>query len=322
LTETLMRCAVLDDYQGVANTYADWSRLSDRVGVRTLREHVTDEAHLAEMLSDDEIIVLMRERTPFGASLFDRLPRLRLLVTTGYRNASIDLVSAARNGVTVCGTASGLRPPAELTWALILGLARNVVTENVSLRADGPWQSTIGTDLAGATLGLVGLGRIGGDVARVGQAFGMNVQAWSPHLTPDKAAMLGVRAVESLTDLCSSSDFVSVHLVLGEGTRGIVDKAAIGSMKPSAFLINTARSALVDQAALIDALKHGRIAGAGLDVFDLEPLPPRHAFRKLPNVLATPHLGYVTTSNYATYFTEAVEDIEAFLNDKPIRLLV
>ena len=317
----MLRCTVLDDYHGAATAFADWAPVSDRVAVRTLREHVPDEAQLAQVLHDDEIVVIIRERTAFPERLFDRLPRLRLLVTTGFRNASIDMSAAARHGVTVCGTASGSRPPAELTWALILGLARNLVAESVALRSGGQWSNAIGTDFAGATLGLLGLGRIGGDVARVGLAFGMHVQAWSQNLTPDHAAARGVHHARSMHDLLASSDFVSIHLVLGDRTRGLVDRAALESMRPSAYLINTARAAIVDQAALLDVLHRRRIAGAGLDVFDLEPLPTAHPLRTLPNVLATPHLGYVTRSNYAAHFTQVVEDIHAYLIGQPIRLL-
>jgi phosphoglycerate dehydrogenase-like enzyme len=317
----MLRCTVLDDYQGVARAFADWAPVSNRVTVRTLREHVSDEPQLAQVLHDAEIVVIMRERTAFSESLFDQLPRLRLLVTTGFRNASIDLSAAARHGVTVCGTASGSRPPAELTWALLLGLARNLVAESVALRSGGRWPNAIGTDLAGATLGLLGLGRIGADVARVGLAFGMHVQAWSQNLTPDHSAAQGVHYARSMHDLLASSDFVSIHLVLAERTRGLVDHAALESMRPSAYLINTARAAIVDQAALLEVLQRRRIAGAGLDVFDLEPLPAAHPFRTLPNVLATPHLGYVTRSNYAAYFTQVVEDIQAYLAGRPIRVL-
>ena len=316
-----VRCTVLDDYQGVATAFADWAPLSDRVVVRTLHEHVPDESQLAQVLHDDEIVVIMRERTAFPESLFDRLPRLRLLVTTGFRNASIDLSAAARHGVTVCGTASGSRPPAELTWALILGLARNLVAESVALRAGAQWPNAIGTDLAGATLGLLGLGRIGADVARVGLAFGMDVQAWSHNLTADRAEAQGVTYARSMHDLFASSDFVSIHLVLGDRTRSLVDRAALEAMRPSAYLINTARAAIVDQAALLEALQRRRIAGAGLDVFELEPLPAEDPFRTLPNVLATPHLGYVTRSNYSVYFKQVVQDIQAYLGGQPIRIL-
>lgn len=321
VTRMPLRCTVLDDHQGASAAFADWAAISDRVAVRTLREHVSDKAELAQVLRADDIVVIMRERTAFRESLFARLPRLRLLVTTGFRNASIDLSAAARQGVTVCGTSSGSRPPAELTWALILGLARNLVAESVALRSGGQWPNAIGTDLAGATLGLLGLGRIGSEVARVGLAFGMQVQAWSQNLNPDHAAAQGVHHARSMHDLLASSDFVSIHLVLGDRTRGLVDHAALESMRPSAYLINTARAAIVDQAALLEVLQRRRIAGAGLDVFDLEPLPAAHPFRILPNVLATPHLGYVTRSNYAAYFTQVVEDIQAYLADRPIRIL-
>jgi len=272
-------------------------------------------------LHDDEIVVVMRERTAVPGSLFDRLPNLRLLVTTGFRNASIDLAAAARYGVTVCGTDSGSRPPAELTWALILGLARNLVAESIAVRSGGQWPNGIGRDLAGATLGLLGLGRIGADVARVGLAFGMHVQAWSENLTPERAIAQGVHPARGMQELLASSDFVSIHLALGDRTRGLVDRAALEAMRPSAYLINTARAEIVDQAALLEALQHRRIAGAGLDVFDLEPLPATHPFRSLPNVLATPHLGYVTRNNYAAYFTQVIEDIQAYLAAQPIRVL-
>jgi phosphoglycerate dehydrogenase-like enzyme len=321
VNEVPLRCTVLDDFEGVATEFADWTALGNRVAVRVLREHIPDQAQLAQLLRDDEVVVVMRERTAFPGSLFDRLPNLRLLVTTGFRNASIDLAAAAKHGVTVCGTDSGSRPPAELTWALILGLARNLVAESTAMRSGGQWPNRIGFDLAGATLGLLGLGRIGADVARVGLAFGMQVQAWSENLTPDRATAQGVRAARGMHELLASSDFVSIHLVLGDRTRGLMDRAALASMRPSAYLINTARAAIVDQAALLEALQHRRIAGAGLDVFDLEPLPATHPFRTLPNVLATPHLGYVTRNNYAAYFTQVIEDIEAYLAARPVRVL-
>ncbi len=316
-----MRCTVLDDYQGVATVSADWTTITNRVEVRTLREHFTDEGQLAQILEDDEIVVIMRERTPFTRSLFEQLPRLRLLVTTGRRNNSIDLAAASTRGVTVCGTASSSQPPAELTWALILGLARGLPAEGAQMRGDGPWQSTVGTDLSGATLGLVGLGKIGSQVARVGLAFGMDVQAWSQNLTAEHAEAQGVRCAASMADLFASSDFVSIHVALGDRSRGLVDRAALARMRPNGYLINTARAAIVDQTALIECLEQRRIAGAGLDVFDIEPLPAGHPFRVLPNVLATPHLGYVTRANYATYFTQIVEDIAAFLDGRPIRTL-
>ncbi|MFI1621889.1 D-2-hydroxyacid dehydrogenase family protein [Streptomyces lydicus] len=316
-----LRCAVLDDYQGVALSTADWSPLADAVDVRTLRQPFRSEDEVVAAIGDCEIVVAMRERTPFPASLLARLPRLRLLITSGMRNAAIDLDAAARHGVTVCGTASNTEPPVELTWALILGLARNVVTENTALRAGGPWQSTLGADLHGRTLGLLGLGKIGTRVARIGLAFGMDVVAWSRNLTPERAAEAGVRATATKEELLESSDFVSVHLVLGERTRGLLGAAELRRMRPTSYLINTSRAAIVDQSALLQALRENRIAGAGLDVFEQEPLPADHPLRTLPNVLALPHLGYVTRRNYEGYFQQAVEDITAFLAGAPIRQL-
>ncbi|MGW6568056.1 D-2-hydroxyacid dehydrogenase family protein [Streptomyces sp. NPDC054975] len=315
------RCAVLDDYQGIALTSADWSPLADRVDVRVLREHLTDRDALVAAVEDCEILVVMRERTPLDAELLKRLPRLRLVVTSGMRNASIDLAAAAALGITVCGTASSSEPPAELTWALILGLARHVPAEARALREGGPWQSTVGTDLAGRTLGLVGLGKIGGRVARVGLAFGMEVVAWSPNLDDERAAEHGVVRAADKRELLERSDFVSLHMVLSERTRNLVGDAELRAMRPSSYLINTSRAGLVDEEALLSALREGRIAGAGLDVFRTEPLPADDPLRTLPNVLALPHLGYVTRGNYGRYFGQAVEDIEAFLAGSPVRRL-
>jgi phosphoglycerate dehydrogenase-like enzyme len=312
-----MRVAVLDDYQSVALSLADWSAHD----VTVCREHFATPDLLVEAIKDHEVVVIMRERTPFPASLFARLPNLRLLITSGMRNASIDLQAAADHGVTVCGTASTSEPPGELTWALILGLARHLVTENNALRANGPWQSTVGMGLAGRTLGLLGFGKIGVKVARVGLAFGMDVVAWSANLTQDRTDAENVRLAASRDELLSTSDVVSVHLVLSDRTRGLLDAAALRTMRPSALLINTSRAAIVDQSALAEALRQGWIAGAGLDVFEQEPLPRDHVLRTLPNVLATPHLGYVTEGNYRTYFRQAVEDIEAFAFGTPIRTL-
>lgn len=309
-----MRCVILDDYQDVAQTYAAWDSL-DGVEVTSVTEHLAPDA-LVRALDGVEIVVAMRERTPFPAGVLERLPALRLLVTTGMRNASIDLAAAARLGIAVCGTPSSPHPPVELTWALIHALTRHLVTE-----ATGhTWQQTVGSDLHGRTLGLLGLGKIGSRVAAVGQAFGMDVVAWSPHLTAERAEPLGVRAVEKHT-LFETSDVVSLHLVLSEATRHIVGHADLASMKPTAHLVNTSRAGLVDTEALVAHLASGTIAGAGLDVYDVEPLPADDVLRHLPNVVATPHLGYVTEDNYRRFYGGAVEDIAAWLAGDPIRRL-
>ena len=313
-----VRCVILDDYQDVARTYADWSSL-DSVDVSTLTRHLDDEDDLVRALRRVEVLVLMRERTPLTASLVARLPTLRLVVTTGMRNASVDLAACTARGIEVRGTESSGTPPVELTWALILGLARQVVPEALALRA-GDWQTTVGTDLAGATLGLVGLGRLGTGVAAVGRAFGMEVVAWSPHLTEERATAGGARLV-SKGDLFAASDVVSLHLVLSAATRGLVGAAEIGAMGTTAYLVNTSRAGLVDTDALLAALDAGRLRGAGLDVFDIEPLPLEDRLRTHPRVLATPHLGYVTEANYRRFFTQAVEDIAAWQARSPLRVL-
>ncbi|MBG6095944.1 D-2-hydroxyacid dehydrogenase family protein [Nocardioides luteus] len=309
-----MRCVILDDYQDVAQTYAAWDSL-DGVEVTSVTEHLAPDA-LVRALDGVEIVVAMRERTPFPAGVLERLPALRLLVTTGMRNASIDLAAATRLGIAVCGTPSSPHPPVELTWALIHALTRHLVTE-----ATGhTWQRTVGSDLHGRTLGLLGLGKIGSRVAAVGQAFGMDVVAWSPHLTAERAEPLGVRAVEKHT-LFETSDVVSLHLVLSEATQHIVGHADLASMKPTAYLVNTSRAGLVDTEALVAHLRSGTIAGVGLDVYDVEPLPADDVLRHLPNVVATPHLGYVTEDNYRRFYGGAVEDIAAWLAGDPIRRL-
>ncbi|MFI1466756.1 D-2-hydroxyacid dehydrogenase family protein [Streptomyces wuyuanensis] len=316
-----LRCAVLDDFQSIATSVADWSPVQDRVEVVCFTGHFATEDELAAALTDADIVVTLRERVPFPASLLDRLPRLKLLVASGMRNSVIDYAAAERNGVTVCGTSSSSTPPVELTWALLLALARGVVTENNALRSGGPWQSTVGADLHGGRLGLLGLGRIGGRVARVGLAFGMEVTAWSRNLTEERADEIGVRRAASKEELLRESDFVSVHLALGERTRGLLGAAELALLKPTAYLINTSRSAIVDQEALLAALHEGRIAGAGVDVFDMEPLSADHPMRTAPRLLATPHLGYVSLGNYRTYYGQAVENIAAYLAGSPVRLL-
>ena len=314
-------CAVLDDYQQVALASADWRALSDALDVRVLHRHAGED-ELVSLISDCEIVVLMRERTPFTRSLIARLPALKLIVTSGMRNAAIDLEAARERGVTVCGTASRAEPPAELTWALILALARHVTQEAAAFRANGPWQSTIGVDLHGRTLGVLGLGNIGSRVARVGAAFGMRVLAWSENLTPDRARAAGAELVPSKRDLLEQSDVVSIHLVLSARTRGLLAADDFRRMKPTSYLVNTSRAPIVDRDALVRALREGWIAGAGLDVFEEEPPAADDPLRSLPNVLATPHLGYVSRENYRTYYGEAVEDIAAFLKGTTIRMLL
>ncbi|MBT3166125.1 D-2-hydroxyacid dehydrogenase family protein [Streptomyces sp. Vc74B-19] len=316
-----LRCAVLDDFQDVATTIADWSPVRDRVDVTSFTEHFATEDELAAAIADFDIVVTLRERVPFPASLLDRLPRLKLVVASGMRNSVIDYAAAERNGVTVCGTGSFPTPPVELTWALLLGLARGLVTENNSLQENGAWQSTVGADLHGRRLGLLGLGKIGSRVARVGLAFGMDVTAWSPHLTKERTDEAGVELAPSKEKLLRGSDYVSLHLVLGDTTRGLLGAPELALMKPSAYLVNTSRAGLVDQDALLTALREGRIAGAAVDVFDTEPLPPGHPMRTAPRLLATPHLGYVSELNYRTYYAEAVEDIAAYLSGAPVRRL-
>ncbi|MFF5309511.1 D-2-hydroxyacid dehydrogenase family protein [Streptomyces massasporeus] len=316
-----LRCAVLDDFQQVATEVADWAAVAEDVEVVSFDRHIEGEDDLAAALAGFDIVVTLRERVPFPGSLIARLPRLKLIVASGMRNSVIDYAAAEAHGVTVCGTASSSTPPVELTWALLLGLARGIVEESDALRSGGPWQSTVGADLHGRRLGLLGLGKIGGRVAQVGLAFGMRVSAWSRNLTRERADEVGVELAGSKEELLADSDFVSVHLALGDRTRGLLGRAELALLKPTAYLINTSRAAIVDQDALLDALHAGRIAGAGVDVFDVEPLPADHPMRTAPRLLATPHLGYVSRANYATYYGHAVEDIRAFLDGTPVRRL-
>ncbi|MGW4627460.1 D-2-hydroxyacid dehydrogenase family protein [Streptomyces rubiginosohelvolus] len=316
-----LRCAVIEDFQSVATTVVDWSPVTDDVEIVTFTEHLATVDEAAAALDGFDIVVTLRERVPFPAELFARLPRLRLLVASGMRNSVIDFDAARRHGVEVCGTASSSTPPVELTWALLLGLARGIVPEAEALRTGGPWQSTLGADLHGRTLGLLGLGKIGARVARVGLAFGMDVVAWSRNLTKERTDEVGVGLAASKEDLLDSSDFVSVHLALGERTRGLIGAAELARMRPTAYLINTSRAAIVDTDALLAALDAGAIAGAATDVFDVEPLPADDPVRTAPRLLATPHLGYVSRANYETYYGQAVEDIRAFLDGEPVRRL-
>jgi phosphoglycerate dehydrogenase-like enzyme len=314
-----VRVAVLDDYGRVAEGLGPWERLGGRAEVAFFGDHVEGEEALAERLAPFEVIVAMRERTPMRRSLLERLPALRLIVTTGMRNASIDVGAARARGVTVCGTASRGGAPAELTWALILGLVKHLREEDAAVRAGG-WQQAVGGDLEGRQLGLLGLGRLGRRVAAVGVAFGMTVVAWSANLTAQDAEAAGARRVE-LDELLRTSHVVSIHLRLSDRTRGLLGRRELGLLRPDALLVNTSRGPIVDEDALLEALRSGAIAGAGLDVFDVEPLPAGHPLRTAPRTLLTPHLGYVTEETFRTMFADAVEDIEAFLDGAPVREL-
>jgi phosphoglycerate dehydrogenase-like enzyme len=314
-------CAILDDYQNVALTVADWRPLDGQVNVRVFNEHIADREALVKTLAEFDVVVAMRERTPFDAWLFDRLPKLKLLVTTGMRNASIDLEAAAKHAVTVCGTSGSVGTTTELAWGLILALARQIPQENALFHSGGKWQTTLGVGMNGKTLGVIGLGNLGARTAKVGLAFEMKVLAWSPRLTPERCAEIGVTHAGSLDNLLRESDVVSIHVVLNEKSRGLLGARELGLMKRDAFLVNTSRGPLVDEQALIAVLKERRIAGAGLDVFDREPLPNDHPLRRLDNVVATPHLGYVTREGYGTFYTHAVEDIKAWIAGSPVRVL-
>ncbi|HSF30511.1 MAG TPA: D-2-hydroxyacid dehydrogenase family protein [Candidatus Tectomicrobia bacterium] len=314
------KVAVLDDYQGVALEMADWSILPRDCQVRVFRDHLSDLEPLATRLEDFEIVTCMRERTPFGRDLLRRLPSLRLLVTTGMRNAAIDLKAATEQGVLVCGTAGGPdAPPAELTWGLILALVRHIPREDAATRA-GHWGTTVGVSLENKVLGVLGLGRLGAKVAKVGRAFEMSVIAWSQNLTPDRASQHGATLVAK-DELFARSDILSIHVQLSARTRGLVGARELSLMKPTAYLINTARGPIVDEAALIHALQARSIAGAGLDVFDQEPLPPGHPLLSLDNTLLAPHAGYVTREQYQVRYRETVEDIAAYLKGEPLRVL-
>ena len=313
------RVAVLDDYQNVAREMAAWDSLPSNVSVDFFKDHLSAEDDLSQRLEPYEIVVAMRERTPFQRSLFSRLPNLRLLVTTGMRNASIDMAAASENGVVVSGTDGLPYPTAELTWALILALARKVPTEDAATRA-GEWQATVGEGLQGKTLGVIGLGRLGSQVARIGGAFGMNLVAWSQNLTAERAGEFGARLVAK-DELLTESDFVTIHLVLSDRTRGLLGERELSLMKESAYLVNTSRGPIVDESALIAALESGTIAGAGLDVFDVEPLPLEHKLRTLPNTVLTPHLGYVTVETYRIFYRDAVENVAAYLSGNPARVI-
>jgi phosphoglycerate dehydrogenase-like enzyme len=314
-----MRIAILDDYQQVAMKLADWSSLPEGTDILAFKQHFSAVSELGSKLKGFDVVVAMRERTAFASATLELLPDLRLLVTTGMRNASIDLVAATRLGVLVCGTRGGGPSTAELAWGLILSLLRHIPQELESVKTGG-WQTTVGTDLKGKTLGLLGLGNLGSHMAGIGNAFGMRVIAWSQNLTSDKARQFGGSLVTK-DELFSQSDIVSIHLQLSERTRGLVGAHELGLMKPTAYLINTSRGPIVDEAALMQTLRSHAIAGAGIDVYDPEPLSSDHPLRGLDNAVTTPHLGYVTRETYEVFYGDAVEDILAFSRGKPVRVL-
>jgi phosphoglycerate dehydrogenase-like enzyme len=314
-----MRCAILDDYQNVALGLADWSAIAADVEIQVFNEHLGDEAAVAKALAEFEVVAIMRERTPFPRSLFEKLPKLKLLVTTGRGNLSVDLAAAKEHGVVVSGTDILKYPTAELTWGLVLAATRRIPQECRSV-AGGAWQTTLGTGLDGKTLGVIGLGTQGARVASYGKAFAMQVLAWSQNLTAERCAEVGV-TLASKEELLARADVVTIHMVLGERSRGLIGAEDLAQMKPSATLINTSRGPIVDEAALIKALTDGTIAGAGLDVFDQEPLAEDHPLRRLPNAVVTPHIGYVTAETYRIFYQHTLEDIRAWLDGAPVRVL-
>jgi phosphoglycerate dehydrogenase-like enzyme len=307
-----VRIAILDDYQNVALSLADWSALDERATVTVFNDHLADSDAVVERLRPFDIVCVMRERTPMTRAIIERLPKLRLIASTAMRNASIDVKAAEERGVQVVHTGYTSAPTIELTWALILASARNLIAENTSLRSGG-WQQSVGDDMTGRTLGLVGLGNVGGAVAKVGNAFGMKVIAWSQNLTTERAVEVGA-ALVSKHEVFQNADVVSIHLVLSDRTRGLVGAAELALMKPTARLINTSRGPIVVEADLVAALKDKKIAGAAIDVFDQEPLPLDHPLRALPNLLATPHIGYVSRGLYERFYQDTVANIRNWLD--------
>jgi phosphoglycerate dehydrogenase-like enzyme len=315
-----LRCAILDDYQNVALKLADWSKIKE-VETKVYNDAVRrTDADTIRDCKDFEIVVMMRERTRFPRAVIEALPKLKLLITTGAYNASIDMKACQERGITVCGTTSHGNPTTGIAFGLMLELTRRIGWENARMKAGESWQLTLGMDIEGKTLGLLGLGKLGARAAGVGKAFGMKCIAWSQNLTPERCKEVGVDYVTK-DDLFKNSDFLSVHVQLGERNRGLVTARELGLMKKTAYLVNTSRGPIVVESALLEALKTKQIAGAGLDVFDVEPLPLDHPFRKLDNVVLTPHLGYVSQQNYERYYPDIVENIRGFIDGKPVRVI-
>jgi phosphoglycerate dehydrogenase-like enzyme len=317
---TRLRCAILDDYLNVALQIADWSKIRDRVDVTVFDQPLASPEAAAGALKDFEIICAMRERTPFPRTLFAALPKLKLLITSGMRNAAIDLDAAKDHQVVICGTQWGRDPTAALTMGLILELTRNIGRENARMHAGEPLQKFVGIEIEGRTLGVVGLGKLGAKVAGLAKAFGMNVIAWSPNLTPERCKEVGV-AYATKEELFETADIVTVHMVLSQRSRGLIGQEDLARMKPTSYLVNTARGPIVDEAALLEILQQRKIAGAAIDVFSVEPLPVDHPFRRLDNIVLTPHLGYVTEEGLRAHYGQMVEGIDAWLKGEPLRRL-
>jgi phosphoglycerate dehydrogenase-like enzyme len=317
---TRLRCAILDDYINLTLRMADWSKIGDRVDVTVFTEPFASPEAAASALNDFEIICAMRERTPFPRGLFAALPNLKLLITSGMRNAAIDMDAAKDHQVVLCGTQWSRDPTAPLTMGLILELTRNIGRENARMHAGEPLQKFVGMEIEGKTLGVVGLGKLGAKVSGLAKAFGMNVIAWSPNLTPERCKEAGV-GYATKEELFSTADIITIHVVLSQRSRGLVGAADLARMKPTAYLVNTARGPIVDEAALLEVLKARKIAGAAVDVFSVEPLPVDHPFRKLDNIVLTPHLGYVTEESFRAHYSQMVEGIDAWFKGEPLRRL-
>ena len=315
----MLKVAILDDYQNVSQQFVDIEKLSGKYEIKIFSEPFADEAEVLEQLADFEALLVMRERTPMTKNIIDNLTKLKFIITSGSRNKSIDLYAAKKRKIIVCGTEINIHPTPELTWALILGLARNL-KEEIDNMYQGYWQTTVGVELKGKILGLVGLGRVGSQVAKIGKAFGMQVMAWSENLDLNKCKELDVLPC-SKDDLISNSDFLSIHVQGGERYKDCITLKELDKMKKTAFLINTSRGPIVNEDDLIIALSTNEIAGAGLDVYEKEPLPENNKLRFLPNALLTPHIGYVTAENYSIFYNQMIEALEACVNGKPIRVI-
>jgi phosphoglycerate dehydrogenase-like enzyme len=317
---TRLRCAILDDYFKLSLTSADWSGITDRVDLTVFEKPFKSEAEAASALKDFPIILAMRERTAFPKSMFAALPNLKLMITSGMRNAAIDFEAAKAHNVVLCGTNFARDPTAPLAMGLILELTRNIGRESARMHAGAPWQAHLGIEIEGRTLGVIGLGKLGTKVSKLAQAFGMNVIAWSPNLTPEKCKEAGV-TYASKEELFKTADVITIHVVLGPRSRGLVGRDDLLRMKPTAYIVNTARGPIIDEAALLQVLQQKKIAGAGIDVFSVEPLPVDHPFRKLDNMVITPHLGYATEEVFRGHYVQMVEGIDAWFKGEPVRRL-